>query len=166
MSRVDGSVDGFFGAAAQVGGGDRLDSRLAGDYEMNRRVTSQMRQRLQRFFPIVLIALVVQILAPIGACWAAAFAASDPLRAIEICHSDPASTSERADQGSSHRDHDGACAICCVTQANASFDSPQPVAIAIPYRDVARVVWRDCAPYLSRAPPGSNAQARAPPFPS
>jgi len=29
-----------------------------------------MRRRLRNFFPIVLIALTVQIFAPIGACWA------------------------------------------------------------------------------------------------
>jgi len=122
-----------------------------------------MRQRLRTFLPVFLITLMVQILAPIGACWAAAFVASDPLRAIEICHSDVASTSDRADQSSQDRAHVGACAICCVVQANAFLDTPRPVAIAIPYRDVTRVVWRDHAPYFSRAPPGSNAQARAPP---
>jgi len=122
-----------------------------------------MQRRLQRFLPIVLIALLAQILAPIGACWAAAFSASDPLRTIGICHSDPASAPGAADQSSQDRAHVGACAICCVVQANAFLDTPQPVAIAIPYHDVARVVWRDHAPYLSRAPPRSNAQARAPP---
>ena len=38
-----------------------------------------MRRRLRNFIPIVLMALAVQILAPIGACWAASIAASDPL---------------------------------------------------------------------------------------
>jgi hypothetical protein len=131
---------------------------------MNRGVASQMRRRLQRFLPIVLIALVVQILAPIGACWAAAFAASDPLRAIEICHSDPASAPGAADQSGQSRAHDGACAICCVAQANASFDAPQAVAVATAYRDVARVVWRDAAPDISRFYAGSNTRARAPPL--
>jgi hypothetical protein len=38
-----------------------------------------MRSRLQKFLPVVLIALAVQVLAPIAACWAAAIAMSDPL---------------------------------------------------------------------------------------
>ena len=38
-----------------------------------------MRRRLKNFLPIVLIALAVQIVAPIAACWAAGIAASDPL---------------------------------------------------------------------------------------
>ena len=50
-----------------------------------------MRRRLRKFFPIVLIALMVQIFAPIGACWAASIAASDPLHAAVICHGDTAS---------------------------------------------------------------------------
>ena len=49
-----------------------------------------MRRRLRKFFPIVLIALTVQIFAPIGACWAASIAASDPLHAAIICHGDTA----------------------------------------------------------------------------
>ncbi len=123
-----------------------------------------MRRRLAKFLPIVLIALMVQILAPIGACWAAAFANSDPLLAVEICRSDPASMSGQTDQGSEHRAHDGACSICCAAQASASFDTPQPVIIATPYRDAARVVWRDHALALSRLRAGSNAQARGPPL--
>ena len=50
-----------------------------------------MRRRLRNFLPIVLIALMVQILAPIAACWAASIAASDPLHAAIICQ-DAAST--------------------------------------------------------------------------
>jgi hypothetical protein len=117
-----------------------------------------MRQRLQKFLPIVLIALMVQILAPISACWAAAVAAADPLQGIEICHSDAASG-----QGDSRHAHDAACAICCATQANASFDTPQPISIVTPYRDVARIVWHEHAVEHSRSEAESNAQARGPP---
>jgi len=42
-----------------------------------------MRKRLRNFLPIVLLALVVQIFAPIGACWAASIAASDPLASVD-----------------------------------------------------------------------------------
>jgi hypothetical protein len=125
-----------------------------------------MRRRLAKFLPIVLIALTVQILSPIGVCWAAAFAISDPLLAGEICHSDPASISGQTDQSDEHRAHDGACSMCCAAQASASLDTPNATAIATPYRDVARVVWRDHAPEPSAFRAGSNAQARAPPFPS
>lgn len=142
----------------------RLDFRICGNYEIKPAVGSRhMRQRLQKFLPIVLIALMVQILAPISACWAAAAAASDPLQGIEICHSDAASG--QADQSDSHHAHDGACAICCVTQANASFDTPQAISIVTPYRGVACVVWHDHATGWSQSRFHSNPQARAPPFP-
>jgi DUF2946 family protein len=121
-----------------------------------------MRQRQRIFLPIVLIALMVQILAPIGACWAAAFAASDPLRGIEICHSDSASGGQG--QSGPQRAHDGACAICCLTQANASFDTPLAISFVVPYRDVACVVWRDGAVEHSRSDARSDAQARGPPL--
>ena len=122
-----------------------------------------MRRRLARFLPIVLIALTVQILAPIGACWAAAFAISDPLLAGEICHSDPALVSGPTDQRGEHHGHDGACSICCAAQASASLDAPQASAVVTPYRDVARVIWRNQVEGLSQFRVRSHAQARAPP---
>ena len=122
-----------------------------------------MRRRLQKFLPIFLIALTVQILAPIAAGWTAALAAADPLGAAAICHSDPAGLPTSGDQGADHRAHDGLCSICCAAQAGVSLDTPQPLAAAIPFRQPARVVWRDSAPELASARAGSNAQARAPP---
>ena len=52
-----------------------------------------MRRRVGKFLPIVLIALMVQIFAPIGATWAASIAASDPLHAAVICHGNAARSS-------------------------------------------------------------------------
>ncbi|HLZ04854.1 MAG TPA: DUF2946 domain-containing protein [Bradyrhizobium sp.] len=125
---------------------------------------SRMRRNYQRFLPIVLIALMVQILAPIGACWAAAVAASDPLSTAEICH-DTASTPGQPDgQGSQHHEHDGACAICCLAGVTASIDTPKLEAFAVPYRETARTAWHEQASYVSGSRTGSNAQARAPPL--
>jgi hypothetical protein len=124
-----------------------------------------MRRHLQKFLPIVLIALMVQVLAPIGACWAAAITASDPLGLAAICHdSGAASGQQEGDQGGEHRAHDGACAICCVLHAGASADTPQVPTLATPYRHAARLVWRDQALGLSVFRTGSNARARAPPL--
>ena len=123
-----------------------------------------MRRRLQKYLPIVLIALTVQILAPIAASWAAAMAVADPIGAAEICHSLPASDQAQGDQGADPRAHDGACPICCVAQASASLDTPQAVVVALPYRAVASVVWHDQAFAPARSSIGSNAQARGPPL--
>ena len=78
---------------------------------------------LKNFLPIVLIALMVQIFAPIGACWAASIAASDPLAGAVICHGSGAPGAGQTDQ-TSHRAHDGCCSVCSVLQTGAPVDVP------------------------------------------
>ena len=121
-----------------------------------------MRSRLQKFLPLVLLALAMQVLAPIAACLAAGQAVADPLSAAVICHS----ASEQGgpnDQTGAPTAHGAACALCCLAQANASLDSPPHVALAIPFRHAEPVVWRTAdAPTVS-IHKGSSAQARAPP---
>ena len=121
-----------------------------------------MRKRLKSFLPVVLIALVVQIFAPIGACWAASIAASDPLAAAVICHGNAGMTSGQIDQ-TGHRAHEGCCSVCSVLQTGAPVDVPQTAEIISVDRQHARVVWVEFTPdrFASRA--GSHAQARAPP---
>ncbi len=119
-----------------------------------------MRRRLQKFLPIVLLALAVQILAPIAACWAAAIAASDPLQSAGICHD--SAGSGQSDQSGAPGAHDGACSICCATHAGAAIDAPKTAAIVLG-RAPQRVVWQNAALHLSPSRTGSNAQARAPP---
>jgi Protein of unknown function (DUF2946) len=119
-----------------------------------------MRRRFQKFLPIILIALVVQILAPIGATWAAAIAAADPLNGAPICHGGQGGVPHGDQNG---RAHDGACSACCVAQAGASLDTPKATTSAVPYRVATRVIWRNEALVLWPARAGSHAQARAPP---
>lgn len=120
-----------------------------------------MRRRFQKFLPIILIALVVQILAPVGATFAAAIAAGDPLSAAPICHGGEGGLPAHGDPNG--RAHDGACSVCCAAQAGASLDTPKSETIAVPARVAARVLWRDESVDLLPARAGSNAQARAPP---
>ena len=122
-----------------------------------------MHRRLRKFLPIVLIALAVQVFAPIGACWAAAIAASDPLHAASICSGGAALAPDQTGQTGEHRAHDGACAMCCVAHAGSSLDTPE-ASFATPIRQPERVVWLDAAPDRFGSRTGSNAQARAPPF--
>jgi Protein of unknown function (DUF2946) len=121
-----------------------------------------MRRRLRKFLPIVLIALAVQIFAPIAACWAASTAASDPLRAATICHDNAASTSGQTDQTGQPGAHDGCCSFCSVAHGAAPLSSPETV-VATPYRCSAQVAWLERAPDLFSSRAGSHAQARAPP---
>jgi hypothetical protein len=123
-----------------------------------------MRRRLKNFLPIVLVALIVQIFAPIGATWAASVAASDPLAAAVICHGNAASAPSQTDQSdqTNHRAHEGCCSVCSVLHTGAPVDLPQTAAIAVG-RQPARVVWAASTPDRFGARPGSHAQARAPP---
>ncbi|WP_197489462.1 DUF2946 domain-containing protein [Bradyrhizobium sp. DOA1] len=121
-----------------------------------------MHARLQKFLPIVLLALVMQVLAPIAACLAAGQAVADPLFAGVICHSGGEQGGQN-DQTGSPTAHAGACAMCCLAQAAASLDSPLQVALATPVRHAERVVWRAADASRVSAYRGSGAQARAPP---
>ncbi|WBL75471.1 DUF2946 domain-containing protein [Bradyrhizobium xenonodulans] len=118
-----------------------------------------MHARLQKFLPVVLLALAMQVLAPIAACLAAGQAVADPLAAAVICHS----ASEQGGQTGTPTAHGAACALCCLAQASVSLDSPPDAAFAIPFRHAARVVWHAADRSTISAFKGTSAQARAPP---
>jgi hypothetical protein len=123
-----------------------------------------MRRRLRKFLPVVLMALVVQILAPIAACWATGFVASDPFSTAIICHSNGASdTGSPADQPVGPHVHDVLCCLVCAGHAAPSFNTPPQLFVAIPQRQFQRIAWQKFAPELLGARAGSLAQARAPP---
>jgi hypothetical protein len=116
-----------------------------------------MRIRLKNFLPIVLVVLAVQIFAPIGACWAASIAASDPLAAAVICHGNAASTSGQSDQ-TGHRAHDGCCSVCRVLQTGAPLDVPQIAEAISVDRPHAPVVWIEFTPDRFGSRGGSHAR--------
>lgn len=120
----------------------------------------RMRARLQRFLPIVLVALAMQVLAPIAASWAS-LAVADPLQDAAICHNAGPGTGPD-DQSGAPAAHAGSCSICCLAQAAASFEAPQ-AGFAIPIRHAERVAWREMAAPVIVCRDGSSAQARAPP---
>ena len=120
-----------------------------------------MRRRLKFFLPIVLVALLVQIFAPIGACWATSLAASDPLAAATICHGNAGSGGGQGDQ-TGHDAHDGCCSACSVLQTGAPVDHPETTAHAVE-RPSARIAWLDFAGEFDRWQARLSAQARAPP---
>ena len=124
---------------------------------------SNMRRRLKKFLPIVLMALIVQIFAPIGATWAASIAASDPLSSAVICHGNAPQPSGQTDQTNGHRAHDGCCSVCSVLHTGAPVDAPQAAAAIAVNRQPARVVWVEFTPDRFGSRAGSHAQARAPP---
>lgn len=117
-----------------------------------------MRTRLQKFLPIVLIALAMQVLAPIAACWAAGLAAADPLQNVAICHS----AGPSGDQDGVPGAHAGSCSLCCLAHAAPSFDARQ-VNFAVPFRHAERVVWHEANASVVAFHGTANAQARGPP---
>lgn len=123
-----------------------------------------MQQQLRKYIPVFLIALMVQILAPIGASVAVAVAASDPLATAEICRDHLASVPAPGDPGNQHQTHDANCAICCVYSGSAApANTPDTIGLVVPYRIDRGVVWHDSMPRLAGSFGGSNARARAPP---
>jgi hypothetical protein len=110
------------------------------------------------------MALMVQILAPIGASWAFATAVSDPLAAVEICQGHSSSASTPGDEGGQGQNHDASCLICCGVATGApAFSTPEPTVWAAPYRHASVAIWRDDVLQLADSCTGSNAKARASP---
>jgi hypothetical protein len=126
-----------------------------------------MRRRLENFIPIVLFAVLVQLIAPIGAFRAVAQAVSDPLGMASICSqltTAEAQTTPSTIPSHGHDAHAGCCAFCGAGQCGAvAIDPPMPVFVTL-QRQYQRVVWLEAITVTSPVRVGSNAQARAPPF--
>jgi hypothetical protein len=121
-----------------------------------------MRRRLERFIPIVLFAVLVQLMAPIGAFRAVASIASDPLAMATTCAEMAASADGQT--APSHSDHQGNCCAFCAAShsAVALLDPPLPLFVSL-QRQYQRVVWLEAVEPARPGRIGSNAQARAPP---
>jgi len=141
-----------------------VDSLSAHHYSLGV-VTGRLpvRRRLQIYLPAFLMALMMQIIAPIGASWSAASSLSDPLAAfggVAICHTAGGEGDNQSDQTGHHGD--GACAVCCLVHAGASLDTPK-IPVCVPYRPSLPVVWQNVAQELLDSRSSGHAQARAPP---
>jgi hypothetical protein len=85
-----------------------------------------------------------------------------PLSASVICHS-AGEQGGLNDQSGKRTAHGGACALCCLAQANAALDSPTQAARAIPIHHPERMVWHVADVSAVAVHKGSSVQARAPP---
>jgi Protein of unknown function (DUF2946) len=122
-----------------------------------------MRRRLELFIPIVLFAVLVQLMAPIGAFRAVAHAVSDPLAMASICLE--MTTAERQTMPShAPNAHVDCCAFCAAGHGGSvAIDPPTPVFVTL-QRQYQRVVWLAPTDAISTVRVGSNTQARAPPI--
>ena len=128
-------------------------------------VRDTVRRRLEVLIPIVLVAILVQIVAPIAAFRAVADATSDPLAMAAICTDMASMASSRDDQktpAETPHAHQ-CCAFCGAGHGGAvPIDPPQPV-FATLHRQYQRISWLQATDPIPAIRAGSNAQARAPP---
>ncbi|QWG15779.1 DUF2946 domain-containing protein [Bradyrhizobium sediminis] len=122
-----------------------------------------MRRRLEVIIPIVLLSILVQVIAPIGAFRAVAHAASDPLYMASIC-SGMASTAYDAQTAPASAQHDrgDCCAFCAGTGSGNALEPPPLIFVSL-QRQYQRMSWLQAADPMPALRVGSNAQARAPP---
>jgi hypothetical protein len=121
-----------------------------------------MRQRLEVFVPIVLLAVLVQLIAPITAFRVVAYATSDPLYMASICTGMASSDAKSAPDKTQHS-HGDCCAFCGAGQSGAVHIDPPPLNFVILQRQYQRISWLEAADPMPVVRVGSNAQARAPP---
>ena len=121
-----------------------------------------MRRRLEIFIPIVLLSMMVQLLAPIGAFRAVAHAVSDPLYMAAIC-SGMASSQDASPATTAQAPHGAnCCGFCSVGHGGAVAVDPPPVFVVL-QQQYHRIAWLEAESLMPPARPGSHAQARAPP---
>ena len=125
-----------------------------------------MRRRLEHLIPIVLVAILVQLMAPIAAFRAFAYAANDPLSMASIC-SGMGTAADDAQTAPAKTQHDrgDCCAFCAGSHGGATALAPPPLIFVTLQRQYQRLSWLEAAELMPTVRVGSNAQARAPPLP-
>ncbi len=121
-----------------------------------------MRRRLEICIPIVLLAILVHLMAPIAAFRAVASAVSDPLSMAAIC-SGMASSPDDAQSAPGKSQHQGCCAFCAASYGGGAALDPPTLAFVTLQREYQLISWLEAADPTPALRAGSNAQARAPP---
>jgi hypothetical protein len=123
-----------------------------------------MRRRLELLIPIVLFAIMVQLMAPIAAFRAVAYAANDPLSMASICSGMGASADDaQTAPAKTQHDRGDCCAFCAAGHGGTAALEPPPVIFITLQRQYQRVSWLEAADPMPAVRIGSNTQARAPP---
>lgn len=120
-----------------------------------------MRRRLGKFLPIVMIAMLVQVFAPVAACLAFSTAASDPL-AGAICSHAADATASQDGQTDPQQGQANCCTLCGAVHSATPTPDPQSSVVTVE-REVNAVIWRELSFVLPSSAADSNAQARGPP---
>ena len=124
-----------------------------------------MRRRLEAFIPIVMLAIMVQLFAPIAAFRVVANAVSDPLYMAAICEGMASSPDDLQTAPANTRYHSGkCCAVCAAGHGGALAVDPPPQIFVTLQRQHQLVSWLAAAESMPTLRVGSNRQARAPPL--
>ena len=122
-----------------------------------------MYRRLERFIPIVMLVVLVQLLAPIAAFRVVAYASSDPLYMTSICSEMASSADTQNTPSQSPHAHGECCAFCAVSHgAGLAVEPPSPVFLTLQLQ-FQQIVWLEATNPMPTVRVGSNTQARAPP---
>jgi hypothetical protein len=122
-----------------------------------------MRRRLESIVPIVLVAVLVQLMAPIAAFRMVAYATTDPLYMASICAESASSPDTQPAPAKTQHTHEECCAFCGVGQAGSiALDQPTLTFVSL-QRHYQLVSWLEAANPVPAVRAGSNTQARAPP---
>lgn len=126
-------------------------------------IGGHMRRRLEIFIPIVLLAVLVQWLAPVAAFRMVVTAWSDPLSMGSIC-SGMASASDTDMPGQTSHMQADCCAFCAGHHGvGPAINPPSPVFATLQLQ-FQKIAWLEASAPTPKLRAGSNAQARAPPF--
>src|SRR4030088_3528390 len=123
-----------------------------------------MRRRLEVFIPIVLLAVLVQLFAPIAAFRVVADAVADPLYMASICSEMTSSPDTQTAPAKTQHDHGDCCVFCAGGHGGAIAVEPPPLVFVTLQRLYQRVSWLEAADPMPTVRVGSNAQARGPPL--
>lgn len=122
-----------------------------------------MRRRLELLIPIVLLSILVQLIAPIAAFRAVAYAVSDPLAMASICSEMRSSADEQTAPANTQHDRGDCCSFCAAGHGGAIAVEPPPLVFVVLQRQYQQVSWLEALDPVPAVRVGSNAQARAPP---
>ena len=123
-----------------------------------------MRRRLELLIPIVLLAIMVQLIAPIAAFRAVAYAATDPLYMSPMCSGMVSAEDMPTSPAKAPLDHGECCAFCAAGHGGAIAIEPPALVFVSLQRQYQRLSWLEAAELMPTVRVGSNAQARAPPL--
>jgi hypothetical protein len=124
---------------------------------------AEMRRRLEVFIPIVVLAVLVQLMAPIAAFRVVAYATSDPLYLASLCSGMTSASENPADPAKTQHQHGDCCAFCVGSHGGAVAVDPPPLIFVSLQRSYQQVSWLEATEAKPIFRVGSNSQARAPP---